>query len=600
MSPNDLQRLKTYRKAIPGKTYVEDPDKNGRINYYIGNNEGKLRIISKQEYDSIVNPVTPVVNNVTNITGTTFVAGGDLSGTATNQTVEKILNNTVPVDAVGSLTNDGVGNLSWTPGGAGYITSILDTTTIDLDVTLGVLTANFINAAGYITGAQVPANEADPVFVTWLATPPNISIFTNDVPYLTSIPADYISSILDTTTIDLNVSGGGQLTANFINAAGYLDTTAANLLYQPLDADLTSIAATGYVSTSFLKKTAANTWALDTNTYLTSVTGHNLLSVTHPDTVAASPVRGDIIAGNSTPAWTKLALGTIGKILRSDGTDLVYTTCTYPTTTTINRILYSSANDVVGQITTANSSVLVTDGSGVPSLSTTLPAVTLNTATVATTQAANNNSTKVATTAYVDTATGVIAVDPTIKTYQSLGSNIISQTCGFPFNRIIGASSIGTDGQVVFIALDYIYVAQTITGVLWWQSVISSGTFDNNNKVGLYSYSGGTLTLVASSTNDANIWKTFANNTLGNKAFTTPYAAAAGQYFVGYIYNTSVTGTAAQFGGTTNAVAAGLQAMNFTNSAKLIGTVSGQTDLPATQAMSGVTSVITTIWAGIY
>ena len=72
MSPNDLQRLKTYRKAIPGKTYVEDPDKNGRINYYIGNNEGKLRIISKQEYDSIVNPVTPVVNNVTNITGQIF------------------------------------------------------------------------------------------------------------------------------------------------------------------------------------------------------------------------------------------------------------------------------------------------------------------------------------------------------------------------------------------------------------------------------------------------------------------------------------------------------------------------------------------------
>ena len=40
-------------------------------------------------------------------------------------------------------------------------------------------------------------------------------------------------------------------------------------LYQPLDADLTSIAALGFTSLSFLKKTAADTWALDTETYAT-------------------------------------------------------------------------------------------------------------------------------------------------------------------------------------------------------------------------------------------------------------------------------------------------------------------------------------------
>lgn len=34
---------------------------------------------------------------------------------------------------------------------------------------------------------------------------------------------------------------------------------------------------------------------------------HNLLSATHTDTVAASPVLGDILYGNSTPAWTKLS-----------------------------------------------------------------------------------------------------------------------------------------------------------------------------------------------------------------------------------------------------------------------------------------------------
>jgi len=51
------------------------------------------------------------------------------------------------------------------------------------------------------------------------------------------------------------------------------------------------------------------------------VVGQALLSATHTDTVAASPVRGDLIIANSTPAWTKLPIGTTGKYVRSDGSD---------------------------------------------------------------------------------------------------------------------------------------------------------------------------------------------------------------------------------------------------------------------------------------
>jgi hypothetical protein len=49
---------------------------------------------------------------------------------------------------------------------------------------------------------------------------------------------------------------------------------------------------------------------------------HNLLSATHPDTVAASPVLGDLLYGNSTPAWTKLGgnTTTTRKFLRQTGT----------------------------------------------------------------------------------------------------------------------------------------------------------------------------------------------------------------------------------------------------------------------------------------
>lgn len=44
-----------------------------------------------------------------------------------------------------------------------------------------------------------------------------------------------------------------------------------------------------------------------------------------------------------------------------------WSTTTWPATTTANRLLYSSATSVIGEITSANSSILNTDGSGVPS-----------------------------------------------------------------------------------------------------------------------------------------------------------------------------------------------------------------------------------------
>ena len=67
----------------------------------------------------------------------------------------------------------------------------------------------------------------------------------------------------------------------------------------------------------------------------------------------------------TTATYPSLATAT-GTILRADGTNWVATTATYPATTTINQILYSSANNVIGEITTANSATLVTSATGVP------------------------------------------------------------------------------------------------------------------------------------------------------------------------------------------------------------------------------------------
>ena len=108
-----------------------------------------------------------------------------------------------------------------------------------------------------------------------------------------------------------------------------------------------------------------------------SVTPHAILSATHNDAATSTVVRGDIITGQTaTPQWDRLALGASGTILRSNGTDLAYTTATWPTTTTINQILFSSATNTVAGLATANNGILITSAGGVPSISSTIPNAT--------------------------------------------------------------------------------------------------------------------------------------------------------------------------------------------------------------------------------
>ncbi len=64
---------------------------------------------------------------------------------------------------------------------------------------------------------------------------------------------------------------------------------------------------------------------------------------------------------------------TSGKVLQGQGVGTAsdFSTATYPSSTTINRILYSSAANTISELATANSGVLSTSSSGVPSIDTT-------------------------------------------------------------------------------------------------------------------------------------------------------------------------------------------------------------------------------------
>ncbi len=61
--------------------------------------------------------------------------------------------------------------------------------------------------------------------------------------------------------------------------------------------------------------------------------------------------------------------GSTGQVLQANTSAApTYSTATYPSTTTINQILYSSASNTVSGLSTANNGVLITGTTGIPSL----------------------------------------------------------------------------------------------------------------------------------------------------------------------------------------------------------------------------------------
>lgn len=126
--------------------------------------------------------------------------------------------------------------------------------------------------------------------------------------------------------------------------------------------------------------------------------------------------------------------------------------------------------------------------------------------------------------------------DNSLRILQAIGSNVK----GLPFGSITPIASVNqalSDGYAYFSPI-YIPTATTITGLRLFQFTNGDYVADNTNQVGLYTFSGGTVTKVAESSNDGNLWKAGANNYI-NATLSTPYAASVGCYYVGIMYNSS-------------------------------------------------------------
>lgn len=79
-----------------------------------------------------------------------------------------------------------------------------------------------------------------------------------------------------------------------------------------------------------------------------------------------------VLVGAGTDTITKIAAtANTGAVLQNNsGADPSYSTATYPSTTTINQLLYSSSANTISGLATANNGVLTTNTTGVPAITT--------------------------------------------------------------------------------------------------------------------------------------------------------------------------------------------------------------------------------------
>ena len=166
--------------------------------------------------------------------------------------------------------------------------------------------------------------------------------------------------------------------------------------------------------------------------------------------------------------------------------------------------------------------------------------------------------------------------------YTAMGSTIKGNGVAVEKPHNMTANNTLTAGTVFFIAY-YLSKAETITGVKWQQGTLAAGS---SGSFGLYSVSGGTITLQASSSFDTTVFST-SQNTFKSKAFTSTYAAPAGLYYIGVLS----TANSAIVGGIF-AYNASIYGADFSNSNKVV-TTRVTSSLPPTQALSGCTSTQT-------
>jgi len=364
------------------------------------------------------------------------------------------------------------------------------------------------------------------------------------------------------TTLTSSMKWASDLSVQFAGAVGIGNFFSPNIAADPsYDGILGVIGTTNSANRGVIYVGA------DANNTTTTVGEYDFLSAANTSGYKIARLYSQISGGSGTNKGgnmvlqSKVPAGSLTTFLQGNNDQ----TIVIPHYTTVNGLLY-------------------TDGSGNISQSTALP-----NGTTATTQAALSNDTKLATDAYTDNAILAEQGSSDFKALNAIGGNNGTAWKGYvPGNAFPTTGNILTlVNQRLYFYPVYVPVATTITGVSFMLTTAGSYTSTGYNGIGLYTMSGGTLTRVDSTATSTTFWA--GSTGMNNVNFVTTYAAAAGVYWIGMLYQRSAETTApvifATSESTTSAMGWGLP-----NSIKIIGQINSKTDIPTSQAMSGVSN----------
>lgn len=298
--------------------------------------------------------------------GTAVVAGGGTGATSFNIN-GVVVSNTTTTGALASLTLAN-GQLVIGSTGATPVASTLTSSGGTITITPGAGTLNLDLAGGSIgIDSFSPDSGTDPVVPTAaglvnvkgsgsITTVGSLNTITTQLTGLTN-HAVLVGAGTTTITKVGPTATAGQVLQSAGSSADPVFSTATYPATATGTGTILRADGTNWVATT---STYPNTNAVSTLLYASSANVMSALATANNGTLVTSATGvPSILAGP----------GTTGNILQSNAAAAPsFSTATYPSTTTINQILYSSSANVVAGLATANRAVLTTGTTGIPVL----------------------------------------------------------------------------------------------------------------------------------------------------------------------------------------------------------------------------------------
>ncbi|HPT20979.1 MAG TPA: hypothetical protein PLR88_03445, partial [Bacteroidales bacterium] len=353
-------QVRTLLNVADGANNYTHPTGDGNLHVIATSTTNNGKVLTAGATPGSLSWTTPANGTVTSVTGTAnrIIIGGtakdpvvDIAGTYTGQNT---------ITTLGTVTTGTwhAGIISPEYGGTGKNNG---TNTITLGGTLTTATDNIT-----LTAASGGSNVALPSSGT-LVTLGGTETLTNK-----TIAA---GSNMITGLTNGNLSGTAGITnANLANSSIKLGTTAISLgATEDELAGLTSVTSANFVGdlTGDVTGNAATATKLETPRNINGVAFDGTSDITIS---AATNIIGGTLGAipyQTAPNVTGVlaATSTANRVLLSGASAAPsWSTTTYPVSTTINQLLYSSAANTVSGIATASNGVLTTDASGVPSI----------------------------------------------------------------------------------------------------------------------------------------------------------------------------------------------------------------------------------------